>query len=78
MICSRLGSIAEETALNDRDRIDAAGPADNENQDAETTESDDRKLGFGHRAHQPDPNASYTFTPDVVRPLPVRQRLRWR
>ncbi|MBN9079109.1 MAG: hypothetical protein BGN87_19465 [Rhizobiales bacterium 65-79] len=36
------------------------------------------RYGYGHRAHKADPDASYGFEPDGVRPLPVRTRSRWR
>ena len=64
--------------MADRDANAATDLADVESQEAEPTQTDSRKLGFGHRAHQPDPNASYIFNPEVVRPLPIRRRLRWR
>ncbi len=35
-------------------------------------------LGYGHRAHQPDPNAKYGFESPRIRPLPVDPKDRWR
>jgi hypothetical protein len=34
--------------------------------------------GYGHRAHKPDPTASYVFQPGPPRTLPVEKRRRWR
>lgn len=41
-------------------------------------EGDFRTLGYGHRAHDPDPNASYGFEPEAARVLPVKSKQRWR
>jgi hypothetical protein len=37
-----------------------------------------QQLGYGHRAHRPDPEARYGFGPGEPRLLPVEERLRWR
>lgn len=34
--------------------------------------------GFGHKAYQPDPAASYGFDPGPPRVLPTEPRRRWR
>ena len=31
--------------------------------------------GYGRPAHKSDPNASYGFEPEIVRPLPIRDHL---
>ncbi|MGD9912890.1 MAG: hypothetical protein AB7S80_02325 [Rhizobiaceae bacterium] len=41
-------------------------------------EGDFRTLGYGHRAHEPDPKASYGFEPGASRVLPVKRGQRWR
>ena len=35
-------------------------------------------FGYGHRAHKPDPDASYGFEPGPKRILPADQKRRWR
>jgi hypothetical protein len=35
-------------------------------------------FGYGHRAHMPDPDASYGFDPGPRRVLPVEEHRRWR
>lgn len=35
-------------------------------------------LGYGHRAHSPDPNASYGFNPGKPRTLPHDKKKRWK
>jgi hypothetical protein len=47
---------------------------------ATATAQDEAKLrlGFGHRAHSPDPAAQYGFTPGEPRVLPVEKKKRWR
>jgi len=35
-------------------------------------------IGFGHKAHQPDPAASYGFEPGPKRTLPEEEKQRWR
>ncbi len=37
-----------------------------------------RHHGFGHKAYQPDPAASYGFDPGPPRVLPTEPRRRWR
>jgi hypothetical protein len=39
---------------------------------------DEAALGYGHRAHSPDPAAQYAFAPGEPRVLPVEKKLRWR
>lgn len=34
--------------------------------------------GYGHAAHKPDPQATYTFEPGPPRTLPVEARKRWK
>lgn len=41
-------------------------------------EDSDRRHGFGHRAYQPDPQASYAFRPGQPRMLPKEPWRRWR
>jgi hypothetical protein len=36
------------------------------------------QYGYGRKAHKQDPSARYGFEPEAIRPLPVRQRNRWR
>lgn len=35
------------------------------------------QLGYGHRAHSPDPNATYAFNPGQPRLLPRDKSKRW-
>lgn len=35
------------------------------------------RFGYGHPAHQPDPDGTYVFKPGVRRVLPVRADKRW-
>ncbi len=37
----------------------------------------DANLGYGHRAHSPDPNATYAFSPGKPRLLPSDKSKRW-
>ena len=39
---------------------------------------DEAALGYGHRAHSPDPAARYSFSPGEPRALPVEEKRRWR
>jgi hypothetical protein len=57
---------------------DIAAAAAVEKPEADAEDASNQKLGYGHRAHQPDPTAHYAFTPGLVRPLPVKPRYRWR
>lgn len=34
--------------------------------------------GYAHRAHNPDPNANYSFDRNATRVLPTAKRLRWK
>ncbi len=42
-----------------------------------SSQKDPRVYGYGHRAHQPDPGASYAFEPEPGRVLPIDRRRRW-
>lgn len=39
---------------------------------------DESAIGYGHRAHSPDPNASYGFNPGEPRTLPRDKKKRWK
>lgn len=44
----------------------------------EAAAQSDRTLGYGHKAHSPDPDAKYGFDPGPNRLLPRTEDKRWR
>jgi hypothetical protein len=64
-----------ENAVPGRDEPALPAPA----MEAESPDQpDEAALGYGHRAHSPDPAAQYVFAPGEPRVLPVEKKLRWR
>ena len=60
------------------DAVKREGAAKREEPSAETVGEPNRVLGYGHKAHSPDPEATYGFDPGPNRLLPRTDKKRWR
>jgi hypothetical protein len=67
----------EEAAMIDDER---GSPPDRTPEPPSTEAEGDFRgpYGYGRPAHKSDPEATYAFRADLMRPLPVARRSRWK
>jgi hypothetical protein len=74
----RLGGIHGDDAMPEKDQNPDEAGKTAAAMPVVPAPQDESAFGYGHRAHSPDPNASYGFDPGEPRTLPHDRKKRWK